>query len=179
VRCARGRSRGLFELRCLTYYGLSAFNVIDGRCVLPRQDALAVWYMTAEFYHLSVLCIGVHDLGGAEWSCQRCTGPTFGRVSISLTSHGHLTLALTPVVHHAAWGSQVVWSAFEPTSKGFPTVQTTLYCNYKSFHVSLSKGWKRDHACNLGGRFLLPLPTAGARTGLVGEGDEWAWPSNS
>jgi len=55
-----------------------------------------MWYVTIELCRVSVLCIRVHDLGGAEWSCRRCTGPTFGRVLISSTSCGHLTLVVTP-----------------------------------------------------------------------------------
>jgi hypothetical protein len=54
-----------------------------------------MWYMTAELCHVSVLHIGVHDLGGVKWSCGHYTGPTFGRLSIFLTLREHLTLAMT------------------------------------------------------------------------------------
>jgi hypothetical protein len=37
-------------------------------CAPPRQDALIMWYTTAEICHVSVPCIGARDLGGAEWS---------------------------------------------------------------------------------------------------------------
>jgi hypothetical protein len=70
------------------------FNVVGGYYVPPRLDALTMWYMTAEPYHVSVLHIGVRDLGGAECSRRCCTDPAFGKVSISLTSHGHLTLVV-------------------------------------------------------------------------------------
>jgi hypothetical protein len=54
-----------------------------------------MWYATAELYYVSVLRFGIRDPGGAKWSHRHCTGPTFGRVSISLISCGHLTLAAT------------------------------------------------------------------------------------
>jgi ABC-type Co2+ transport system permease subunit len=53
-----------------------------------------MWYMTAKFCRVSVLCIEVRDLGGAEWSRRRCIGPAFETVSIFLTSCEHLTLAV-------------------------------------------------------------------------------------
>ena len=53
-----------------------------------------MWYMTAEPYRVSVLRIEVCDPGRTEWSRRRCTGPAFGKVLISPTSHGHLTLAV-------------------------------------------------------------------------------------
>jgi hypothetical protein len=53
-----------------------------------------MWYMTAEFYRVSVLCIEVRNLGGAEWSRRCCIGPAFQRVSIFSTSCEHLTLAV-------------------------------------------------------------------------------------
>jgi hypothetical protein len=53
------------------------------------------WYMTIELCHVSVLHIGVRDLGGVKWSCGHYTGPAFGRVSISLTLRWHLTLVVT------------------------------------------------------------------------------------
>ena len=52
-------------------------------------------YATAELCHVSVLCIGVRDLGRAEWSHRCCTGSTFRRILITPTSHEHLTLAET------------------------------------------------------------------------------------
>jgi hypothetical protein len=58
-----------------------------------------MWYVTVEFYRVSVLCIGVHDPGGAEWSRRCCIGPAFERVSISSTSCKHLTLA---VISHSS-----------------------------------------------------------------------------
>ena len=54
-----------------------------------------MWYMTTEPCHVSVLCIKVCDPGGIEWSHQCCTGPSFVRVSISMTLHRHLTLVVT------------------------------------------------------------------------------------
>jgi hypothetical protein len=51
-------------------------------------------YATIEPYHVSVLRIGVRDLGGAEQSRRRCTGSTFRRILISPTSCRHLTLAV-------------------------------------------------------------------------------------
>jgi hypothetical protein len=68
VCCARVRSHGLFNLHCLTTCGLGAFNVVGGHCVLPRQDALTMWYITAELCLVSVLRIEVRDPVGAEWS---------------------------------------------------------------------------------------------------------------
>ena len=95
VRCARVHSHGLFKLCCSTYCGLGAFNVVGGHCVLPCQDALMMWYVTIEPCYVSVLRIGACDPGGAEWSRRCCTGPAFGRVSISPSTYGHLTLAIT------------------------------------------------------------------------------------
>jgi hypothetical protein len=69
VHCAWVRSRGLFELRCSTPCELGAFNVLGGCGVLPHQDALTMWYVTTELCRVSVLRIGVRDLGRAEWSC--------------------------------------------------------------------------------------------------------------
>jgi hypothetical protein len=54
-----------------------------------------MWYVTAEPCRVCVPCFRVRDPGGAEWSRRCCTGPAFGRVSISLTSHGHLNLVVT------------------------------------------------------------------------------------
>jgi hypothetical protein len=68
VRCARVLSHGLFELRCSTPCKLGAFDAVGSHCVLPRQDALMMWYITAELYLVSVLRIEVRDPGGAEWS---------------------------------------------------------------------------------------------------------------
>ena len=56
-------------------------------------------YVTAMPCHVSVLRTGVHDLGMSKWSRRCCIGPTFEKVSISLTSCGHLTLA---VVSHGS-----------------------------------------------------------------------------
>ena len=53
-----------------------------------------MWYMTAEPGHVSVLCVKIHDLGETEWSHRRYTGLAFGKVSISLTSCGHLVLVV-------------------------------------------------------------------------------------
>ena len=53
-----------------------------------------MWYATAEPCYVSVPRNGVRDLGGAEWSRQRCTSPSFERVSISSTSCGHLALVV-------------------------------------------------------------------------------------
>jgi len=53
-----------------------------------------MWYVTAEPYHVSVLRIGVCDLGEIEWSRQCCTGPAFGKVLISPTSCGYLILVV-------------------------------------------------------------------------------------
>ena len=54
-----------------------------------------VWYEIAKPSHVSVLRIGARDPGGAEWSHRRCNGSVIGRISISLTSREHLTLAVT------------------------------------------------------------------------------------
>jgi hypothetical protein len=70
------------------------FNAVGGRYICPCQDTLTIWYATAEPYLVSVPCFGVHDPGGAKWSHRHCTDPTFERVLISLTSHGHLTWAM-------------------------------------------------------------------------------------
>jgi hypothetical protein len=51
-----------------------------------------MWYMTAEPYHVSVLCVGVRVPSETEWSCRRCTSLAFGKVLISLTSCGNLAL---------------------------------------------------------------------------------------
>jgi hypothetical protein len=51
-------------------------------------------YATAETCHVSMLHIRVRDLGMAEWYHQCCIGSTFRRISISLTLHGHLLLAV-------------------------------------------------------------------------------------
>ena len=53
-----------------------------------------MWYVTVEPYHVSVQRIRVRDQGWTEWSRQCYTGPAFGKVSISPTSRGHLTLAM-------------------------------------------------------------------------------------
>ena len=55
-----------------------------------------MWYVTIEFCHVGVLRIGVHDPGGAKWSCRRFVGPTFERVLTSSISRGHQTLAGAP-----------------------------------------------------------------------------------
>jgi hypothetical protein len=47
---------------------VGAFNAIGGHFVPPRQATLTMWYVTAEPCLVSVLRIGVRDLGGAEWS---------------------------------------------------------------------------------------------------------------
>jgi hypothetical protein len=53
------------------------------------------WYMTVEPCCVSVLCLGVRDPSRVEWSRRRCTSPSLGKVLISLTSRGHLTLVVT------------------------------------------------------------------------------------
>ena len=75
MHCAWVCSHGLFELRCSTHCGLGAFNAVGGRCILPRQDALTMWYMTAEPCRVSVPCFRVHDLGRAEWSLSTLSWP--------------------------------------------------------------------------------------------------------
>jgi hypothetical protein len=85
-----------------------AFNAVGSHYVLPRQAALTMWYMTAEPYRVNVLHIGVRDLGEGEWSCQCCTGPAFVRVSIFLTSCGHLIFAMTYHGSPRGAGSQAV-----------------------------------------------------------------------
>jgi hypothetical protein len=77
VRCVRVLSCGLFKLRCSTHCRLGVFNAVGGRCVLPRQDAVMMWYVTAELCRVSVLRIGVLDLGGAEWSLSMLYRPCF------------------------------------------------------------------------------------------------------
>ena len=77
---------------------------------------------TAEPYRVSVLRIGVRDPGVAEWSRRHYTGSVFGRISISLTSRGHLTLA---VASHGALrgaGPQATQSALGPLSRGLPSI---------------------------------------------------------
>ena len=66
VRCARVHSHGLFELRCSTYCGLSAFNVVGGHCALPCQDAPMMWYVTTKPCCVSVLRIRACDPGETE-----------------------------------------------------------------------------------------------------------------
>ena len=53
------------------------------------------WYVTTEPCRVSVPCFEVCDPGGTERSCRCCTGPVFEGVSISPTSRGHLTMAMT------------------------------------------------------------------------------------
>jgi hypothetical protein len=53
-----------------------------------------MWYVAAEPYHVSVLHIGVCDLGKTKWSRRGCIGLAFGKVLISPTSRGHLTLGV-------------------------------------------------------------------------------------
>jgi hypothetical protein len=57
-----------------------------------------MWYAIAEPCCVSVLCVGVCDPGETEWSHRRCTGLAFGKVLISPTLCGHLTLAVASVV---------------------------------------------------------------------------------
>ena len=52
-------------------------------------------YMTAIPHRFIVLCIEVHDPGGTERSCRRCTGLAFRKVLFFLTFDGHLSLVLT------------------------------------------------------------------------------------
>jgi hypothetical protein len=94
VCCAWVHSRGLFELRCSTSCRLGVFNAIGGCCVLPRQNGLMMWYVTAEPHCVSMPCFRVCDPGGANWSCRPCCVPAFGTVSIFLSSCEHLTLAM-------------------------------------------------------------------------------------
>ena len=74
---------------------VSAFNAVGGFLIPPHQDALTMWYATTKPCRVSVLYIRVCDPGEVELSRRCCTGSTFGRVLISLTSRGHLTLAMT------------------------------------------------------------------------------------
>jgi hypothetical protein len=65
-----------------------------------------IGYVTAKPCHVSVPCFEIRDLGGAEWSCRCCSGPAFERVTIFLTSLGHLT----SMVHHVVQGFQAIQS---------------------------------------------------------------------
>jgi hypothetical protein len=102
--------RGSWLVRASSLDPLRAgvFNAVGGRCVPPHQDALT-WYVTTESCCVSVSCFGARDPGGAEWSCRPCFGPVFGRVSVSPSSRGHLTLAVAshgaPRGAGAAFGS--------------------------------------------------------------------------
>ena len=53
-----------------------------------------MWYVTTKPCRVSVLCVEIHDLGETKWSRRRYTGLAFGKVSISLTSCGHLALVV-------------------------------------------------------------------------------------
>ena len=55
----------------------------------------AVRDYSVESSHVNVLRAGVHDLGRTEWSHRCCIGSTLRRISIFVTSRGHLTLAVT------------------------------------------------------------------------------------
>jgi hypothetical protein len=101
----------------------SVFNAVGGRYVLSHQDALTVWYTTTETGCVSVLRNGTRDPGGAEWSCRRCTGSAFGRISISPTSSGHLTLAMTSRGSPCSGGGfQAAQSTLRPINRGLPIV---------------------------------------------------------
>jgi hypothetical protein len=53
-----------------------------------------IWYVTTEPGRVCVPCVGVRDLGETERSHQHCIDLAFGKASISLTTCGHLTLAV-------------------------------------------------------------------------------------
>jgi hypothetical protein len=78
--------------------------VIGRRSALPRQDTQMIWYVTVELGHVSVPCVGLHDLGETERSHRRCTRLAFGKALISLTTCGHLTLAVASLVCHVSRG---------------------------------------------------------------------------
>jgi hypothetical protein len=102
-----------------------AFNAVGGYYVLSCQAALKVRYATALTclaMHVKVLCARVHDLDRAEWSCRRCTGSVFWRISISSTSRGLLTPVVPSRCSPASWGSPAAQSTLGPINKGLPTV---------------------------------------------------------
>jgi hypothetical protein len=84
-----------------TYSSFVARSLV-GKCVqcsrwllcFAPSGCLDDLYMTAEPCCVCVSCFKVHDLGRAKWSCRPCCVPAFGRVSISLSSCGHLTLVV-------------------------------------------------------------------------------------
>jgi hypothetical protein len=84
-----------------------------------------MWYITVELCYVSVLRIGVHEPSGAEWSHQRATGPAFGKILISPTSRGHLTLVMTSC--GSPRGARISGCLVHPwpISNGFSTVRGT------------------------------------------------------
>ena len=82
------------------------------------HDALMMRYVATKPCHVSALCVGVHDPGETEWSCRRCTSLAFGKVSISLTSCGHLVLVVashgSPCDTGVSGYSVLPWEVFLP-----------------------------------------------------------------
>jgi hypothetical protein len=106
LRAYRMRVRNSWLVRALSLDPLrpGAFNAVGGHCAPPCQDALTMWYMTTEPCHVSVLCVGVRDLGETEWSRRRCTGLPLGRSRFPRPHAGIWHWLWPPVVCHAVWG---------------------------------------------------------------------------
>jgi hypothetical protein len=97
---------GFVVVACLSFVAqpLMGWCIPCGRWpYIPlHQDVLTMWYTTVEPCRVNVLHIKVHGLGRAKWYHRCYTSPAFGRVSIYLTSRGHLTLVVPPMARHAA-----------------------------------------------------------------------------
>ena len=85
-----------------------------------------MWYMTTEPHYVSVLRVGVRDLGWVEWSRRRCTSPAFWRILIFSNSRGHQTLAVTSLGTPRGVGA-----AFGPINTHLLTIQTTFSYFYE------------------------------------------------
>jgi hypothetical protein len=96
-----------------------------------------MWYMTTKPCYVSVMYIRVSDPGGTEWYRRRCTGLAFVRVSIFLTSHGHVTLVVTS--HGSLRGTRVSSYLVHPwpINGGLSTISGTHDHIYELFfHLS-------------------------------------------
>jgi hypothetical protein len=117
LRAYRMRVHNLWLVRASSLDPLwaSAFNAVGGRCAPPYQD-------TTEPCRVNVLYVGVRDLGEIEWSCRCCIGLAFGKVLISPTSCGHLTLVVAS--HSSPCGMGVLGYLIHPwpTNGDPPTV---------------------------------------------------------
>ena len=71
-------------------------------------------------------CFRVRDPSGTEWSSRPYCGPAFGKVSVSSSPYGHLTLAVASRVASCGAGTTL-----GSINRCLLTVQTSLSYSYK------------------------------------------------